>query len=196
MADSISRVTDSLEAITLRNQLATHNYANQNEYNQRVLYAIYLSTGARGRYVFDSVQYGAVKEIAHQCFVQGGPSVFTARAMLVWVEEPDLSIYDSCYLRTGDYRKEESSTQSSPNELFVSIAPTVNCNGRQFTFAANKDCQLNVYDAAGRVVGMHNFTKGTSRFQLDAHLPAGYYFCKVMSDKEIRQQKLVLVNCE
>lgn len=113
-----------------------------------------------------------------------------------WVQEPEWSIYDSCYATTGNYRVEQADTTEKQGTFIYALVPNPNCKGKEFAFSVNKDCKLQIFDATGRLVQSLSFVKGVSKFTLSAYLSAGYYYCRIQSGAEVKTEKIALIQCE
>jgi hypothetical protein len=164
------------------------------EYNQKAVNSIYLSTLAKGSSNFTTTDQAQLYTIAHQCIYQGGRAVYEARSMYALYSD---EVYDDIALcnavgiqaRTTKPRdKVESIT-----EQMVKIYP--NPTSDNITISTNKInsiLNIEIIDVLGRTVQNEKTTNNISTLHLN--VSEGVYYIRIHDgDVLVLSQKLVVV---
>jgi hypothetical protein len=144
---------------------------------------MYLQTYGRGNASLDSAQLVVVENIARQCFVFGGPSVFLARTMYYTATGSiDNSFQDFCLENYGSYKTElVPTTENIAAKLLLSVYPNPVANGSELWITSNIPCNVKVYSSVGQQIDTFFVNMGSNKVSLN-NTSKGIYFLKFVSD--------------
>ncbi|MFN8275841.1 MAG: T9SS type A sorting domain-containing protein [Chitinophagales bacterium] len=198
--DSALLVTDTSDF----NRLAMRNGSiypvNIQELNQQKLNSFVISY--YNQYLGTQVMPDTIKakllNIAQQCYVTGGPSVFMARS-LFWTLMNDIkwNFQDECIMQTGFYKTElpaRSEISVNSSEVFFKIFP-IPTNGRLTIEIRSSDSgEITVVNSLGVKVLCQEFSDKGSQVEI-AHLVNGIYLYSAnLRNGKIVTGKLIVTN--
>ncbi|MFN8275844.1 MAG: T9SS type A sorting domain-containing protein [Chitinophagales bacterium] len=171
--------------------------ANIQEANMQRLNSIYLSYYCNylGTQAMPDSLKNRLLQIAQQCYVTGGPSVFMARA-LYWTFTNDLPwiFQDECLMQTGFYKTNLPDT----NEIiltplnFFKLFPNPSSAQAGMTLVSGRVGKLELFNAWSGKVLQTEFREGKQYIRLES-LPSGFYtYRAVFENGEITNGTIII----
>ncbi len=209
----------SLEAsrlATVDNVIAANaaiNAADIFESNEQEVNDILLRTLGKGIDTLNAVQISSLYNIANQCPMEGGLSVYRARALYKmhdqmttfddallcqppnnWVAQPGNNILNEMKAARG----EEVSSDHAPEQLNIRLFPNPADGSLQLQLseAAGEPLTFTLYDQLGRPVLQHSLAPGSRQTQFNtASLSQGVYMASLKRENQaVFRQKLIILH--
>lgn len=164
------------------------NPDNNAEWNQKVVYEIYLETIARSIYEFTPEQYETLFNIANQDPIFGGTAVYSARVMI------DLDV--------DDFTTEEGFRLASnkPKDNFSFAGGfTVKPNPTKESFKIllkniiDENRNVKIYNAFGQLVSRFNVSENEISVSTEKFRSGIYTILLLSGDKIIKRQKISII---
>jgi hypothetical protein len=137
--DSLSQIIKDMRTEKLNKMIEVNDSINPDgiyELNEQTINDIYLTTVASDNYDFTNDQVDSIYSIAWQCPFVGGPAVFRARSLYVYMD--DTTFFDDdliCISQGYEYR----STKNTNPERIFSLFPNPAKNTVTLTYQLNKN---------------------------------------------------------
>lgn len=148
------------------------------EQNLKTVNDLYLRTVLSDIHTLTTEQFEAVREVAEQCPLIGGKSVYMARVLYNLVESRTFD--DELICSTGEERQAKLAVRSKPG---VRLYPNP-ANGQvNLVFGASQqDVMCQLFSTDGRMVWQGRFEQPGLQVSLDlSGIPPGVYYCKVVA---------------
>jgi Secretion system C-terminal sorting domain len=168
--------------------------------NEKIINEIYFTTVAKGNLDYTESQKATLSDIAQQCPIVGGRSVYTARAMYATVANINYNDITACALQNINFRtvkpKETAKKVEMTSGFAIAPNPASTYAILKSTQALSDDAQVSLYDIYGRCVSTTVVAKGAYQANINtSDLVAGIYMCKITAnDTTLFVTKLSIIN--
>ncbi|MFN8308990.1 MAG: T9SS type A sorting domain-containing protein [Chitinophagales bacterium] len=170
---------------------------NNQEINMQKLNSIYLGyfTNYLGTASMTDSMKTQLRNIASQCYITGGPSVFMARSLYyILNNEVDWKFNDDCLLSTGFFKTQAPLAKGNPesNNGFLIVYPNYLEQEGVLNINASEKGVIKLYDIVGSYVSEFSFSSGVSSIELKK-LPVGIYLYQAsLENHQLVNGKLIV----
>ncbi len=201
-SDSLAALTNgnrNIEVDIVNNTNAVLSIGNTIEYNERTVNEIYLSTIAKGLFVFSPMQIQQLHDIAKQCPMAGGNAVFRGRAMYALIDRT--LFYDDFDLcaQAGIALREANQTSENKNDVkhIASLYPNPANESATFEYdiPETESGQFSLSNSTGQSVFTLMITGGKRvyTFSTKALASGVYHYVLLCNGKGVDNGKLVII---
>ncbi|MFN8275839.1 MAG: T9SS type A sorting domain-containing protein [Chitinophagales bacterium] len=195
--EAANKTTDSIGLQMLYNENAGVYASGIQEQNMQILNNIYINYFANylGTTAMPDSLKLKLKNIASQCYVTGGPSVFYARSLywnctnnVVW------DFTDNCLYQTGFYKTNTAqvSNESSKTSLYFKIYPNPLDNTKHLVIEAIDTGVFELFNPLGQEMFSISLKKGVNKNLLRDISDGVYGYCVKLENGQIFNGKLVV----
>ncbi len=159
------------------------------EENEKTVNRIYLDNIPLNKLEIGEADQSALHEIANQCPLAGGTSVYTARAILHLLGD-STEYNDEEYCHSLGYRKGKTNQNIL---LLVQPNPASNQSSVLFSFIPDEQIRLEIYDVAGRAIKTLLIPEKTQKFTFNtSELTNGVYTLNCIGENIHLYSKLII----
>jgi len=184
------------KANNLNNSINPNNIIEQ---NQKTVNALLLSKLMNNSYVYSQTDSIALYDIASQCPLSGGNSVYQARNMLMNITNELIDFENDCEEAERRFIADNENQSITENQKAVyKLYPNPNEGRMNFIYSLHESekGELVIYDISGRVILSYKLQAGDNNqlFINESKLNNGVYFYEVLvNDKIELSDKLVII---
>ena len=158
--------------------------------NQQLINSALLKQ-ATGSGSFTSGELADLTQLANQCPLIGGTSVYQARALLCALFRDQLIFTENCEV---DNKSRKAKTSVLEEEQ-ISLYPNPNKGAMTLHYAIYNHADLIIYDISGRIMYKQVLSKDANRTDLQTNLAEGIYIYSIITERGrvLKTDKLVII---
>jgi hypothetical protein len=197
-SDSTLGVFGEVDSLLLNGSYNTAQQQNGNsasstliEQNQQLINDALIKQ-ASGNANFSAGELADLTQLANQCPLIYGTSVYQARALLCALSKDQMVFNENCEV---DSKSRKAGSKGLEEEQ-ISLYPNPNQGAMMLRYNIRNNASLTVYDISGRIMYQSALDKERTSLQIHANLAEGIYIYSIVNEngRVLKTDKLVIIH--